>query len=82
MFHQGVKLSYRGALGESASKRVIASLKELKDPTLSLVDAYNQTSKRSQDLEVLRGIINGLGVDPEEVTKQIKALRKVRAMII
>ena len=82
MLHQGVKVSYRGALGESASKRVIASLKELKDPTLSLVDAYNQTSKRSQDLEVLRGIINGLGVDPEEVTKQIKALRKVRAMII
>jgi biotin synthase-like enzyme len=61
---------------------VVASLKELKDPTLSLVDAYNQTSKRSQDLEVLRGIINGLGEDPEEVTKQIKALRKVRAMII
>jgi hypothetical protein len=61
---------------------VIASLKELKDQTLSLVDAYNQTSKRSQDLEVLRGIINGLGVDPEEVTKQIKALRKVRTMII
>ena len=39
MLHEGVKVSYRGALGESASKRVISSLKELKDPTLSLVDA-------------------------------------------
>jgi hypothetical protein len=82
MLHEGVKVSYRGALGESASKRVIESLKELKDPTLSLVDAYNQTSKRSQDLEILRGMINGLGADLEETTKEINALRKVRDMII
>ena len=82
MLHEGVKISYRGALGERASKRVIESLKELKDPTLSLVDAYNQTSKRSQDLEILRGMINGLGADLEETTKEINALRKVRDMII
>jgi len=82
MLHEGVKVSYRGALGESASKRVIESLKELKDTTLSLVDTYNQTSKRSRDLEILKGMINGLGADLEETTKEINALRKVRDMII
>ena len=82
MLHEGVKVSYRGALGESASKRVIESLKELKDTTLSLVDTYNQTSKRSRDLEILKGMINGLGADLEETTKEINALRKVRDMVI
>lgn len=81
-YQQGVKISYSGALGEITSRKVVAGLKELKDLTLSLVDAYNQTSKRSRDLEVLRGIISGLGADLEETTKEIKTLRKVRDMVI
>ena len=81
-YQQGVKIRYSGALGEIASRKVVAGLKELKDLTLSLVDAYNQTSKRSRDLEVLRGIISGLGADLEETTKELKTLRKVRDMVI
>jgi hypothetical protein len=81
-YQQGVKIRYSGALGEITSRKVVAGLKELKDLTLSLVDTYNQTSKRSQDLEILRGMINGLGADLEETTKEINALRKVRDMII
>lgn len=81
-YQQGVKIRYSGALGEIASRKVVAGLKEFKDLTLSLVDAYNKTNKRSRDLEVLRGIISGLGADLEEVTKEINALKKVRDMVI
>lgn len=82
LYHQGVKIDYSGALGESASKRVVECLKELKDLTLSLVDAYNKTPKQSRDLSVLRGHVCGLGANLEEVTMEINALRKVRDMII
>lgn len=81
-YQQGVKIRYSGALGEIASRKVVAGLKEFKDLTLSLVDAYNKTNKRSRDLDVLRGIISGLGADLEEVTKELNALKKVRDMVI
>lgn len=81
-YHQGVKIRYSGALGEITSRKVVAGLKEFKDLTLSLVDAYNKTSKRSRDLDALRGFIDGLGADLEEVTKGINALRKVRDRVI
>ena len=81
-YQQGVKIRYSGALGEIASRKVVAGLKEFKDLTLSLVDTYNKTNKRSRDLDVLRGIISGLGADLEEVTKELNALKKVRDMVI
>lgn len=81
MLHQGVKLSYRGALSVTGSKRLITSLADLRDTGLSLVDAYNNSPKRGKCKEEFESLISDNELDIETATKQIEAIRRTRERI-